>query len=228
MNIAGGWFFYPLVIFIIMNHQNIYNKLIERAKNRVLEGYTETHHIIPKCLGGEDTEDNLVNLTAREHFLCHKLLCEIYPDNHKLLWALWLMAIGKKKWKHRDPYKVTGREYERLKVKFIESRKKPITESHKNKIGKSNSKKVLQYDFSGNLIQKFSSAMEAERFINNKPNAHWSELRNNINDCCRLKQKSAYNYIWKYEGDLLDLSQHKGSLNKKNGKRNPRTKTINS
>ena len=212
-----------------MNHQNIYNKLIERAKNRVLEGYTETHHIIPKCLGGEDTEDNLVNLTAREHFLCHKLLCEIYPCNHKLSQALWLMAIGKRRYKKNNPYKITGREYERLKIKFIESRKgKPITESHKNKIGKSNSKKVLQYDFSGNLIQKFSSANEAERFINNKPNAHWKELGNNINDCCRLRQKSAYNYIWKYEGDLLDLSQHKGSLNKRNGKRNSRTQTINS
>lgn len=50
--------------------------------------------------------------------------------------------------------------------------------------------------------------MEAERFINNKPNAHWKELSNNINACCLLKQKSAYRYIWKYEGDNLDLNQH--------------------
>ena len=99
-----------------MNYQIIYNKLIEKAKNRKLEGYTETHHIIPKCLGGKDIKENLVDLTAKEHFLCHKLLCEIYPNNHKLLWALWLMAIGKQKWKHRNPYKVTSKDYERARL----------------------------------------------------------------------------------------------------------------
>ena len=183
-----------------MNHQNIYNKLIERAKNRVLEGYTETHHIIPKCLGGKDVEDNLVNLTAKEHFLCHKLLCEIYPGNHKLLWALWLMAIGKKKWKHRDPYKVSSKDYERARLNYIKiSANRKMPNSAKKTIGAKNSKPVYQYSLDKEFITSFPSAASAERFINKKPNAHWKELGNNISDCCRKKQHTAYKYIWSYE-----------------------------
>ena len=203
-----------------MDYKRLYNKLIEKGKNRKLKGYTENHHIIPKCLGGKDVKSNLVKLTAKEHFLAHKLLVEIYPNEYKLLWALWLMAIGKQKWKYQDPYQVTSRDYERIRLKVSESRKgRKISKSQKDKIGKKNSKKVIQYDFQGNKIAEFPSAMEAERYINNKPNAHWKELRNNIDACCRLKQKSAYDYIWKYEGELLRLEEHKGSSNNFAGKK---------
>lgn len=195
-----------------MNYQGIYNQIIERAQTRQLEGYKEKHHIIPRCIGGLDIKENLVELTAREHFLCHILLCEIYPKEHKLLWALWLMAIGKQKNKKTEPYKVSSREYERIKILFIEQSKlKKISEKHKKQVSKANSKKVYQYDFKGNLIKIYPSAAEAERFINNKPNEHWKKLRNNIDACCRLKQKSAYNYIWKYEGETLNLEEHKGA-----------------
>ena len=78
-----------------MDYQKIYNQIIERAKNRILECYKEKHHIVPKCLGGDNNENNLVELTAREHFLCHMLLCEIYPNENKLKHVLFLMAIGK-------------------------------------------------------------------------------------------------------------------------------------
>jgi phosphoglycolate phosphatase-like HAD superfamily hydrolase len=57
---------------------------VERARNRVLDSYTERHHIIPRCIGGTDVKENLVDLTAREHFICHRLLVNIHPDNNKL------------------------------------------------------------------------------------------------------------------------------------------------
>ena len=60
-----------------MNYQRIYNQIIERAKTRQLNCYKEKHHIIPRCIGGKDI-NNIVELTAKEHFLCHRLLCEIY------------------------------------------------------------------------------------------------------------------------------------------------------
>ena len=67
-----------------MRYEYIYNQIIERAKNRVLVGYNEKHHIIPKCLGGDNSKENLVKLTFREHFICHRLLCKIYPKNSKI------------------------------------------------------------------------------------------------------------------------------------------------
>lgn len=68
----------------IMNYNKIYHNIISAAKDRTLEEYTEKHHIIPRCLNGSNKKENLVSLTYREHFLCHWLLCKIYPDNHKL------------------------------------------------------------------------------------------------------------------------------------------------
>ena len=53
-----------------------YEKFIESRKRRVIpEGtYTENHHINPRSWGGEDSNDNLIRLTAREHFIAHKML----------------------------------------------------------------------------------------------------------------------------------------------------------
>jgi hypothetical protein len=74
-----------------MNYKKIHDSLIERAKNRIIEGYTETHHIIPRCLGGTDDISNLVELTPEEHYLVHQLLIRVYPDNPKLIKAAVMM-----------------------------------------------------------------------------------------------------------------------------------------
>lgn len=102
-----------------MDYKKIYDNIIQKAKNRQLESYKEKHHIIPKCLGGNDNKDNLVELTAKEHFLCHMLLCRIYPDNIKLLYALFLMSIGRNKKPH-SKYKLSSRTYERIKQEWHE------------------------------------------------------------------------------------------------------------
>ena len=56
-----------------MDHQKIYDNIILNAKfqNRIKhrEIYYEEHHIVPKCLGGEEEKENKVLLTAREHFV---------------------------------------------------------------------------------------------------------------------------------------------------------------
>jgi hypothetical protein len=75
-----------------MNYEKIYNQIIERSKTRLLTEYKEIHHVIPKCMGGTNDKDNLATLTAREHFICHQLLCEIYPNEHKLKLALNMMC----------------------------------------------------------------------------------------------------------------------------------------
>ena len=77
-----------------MNYYKIYNSLIERSKSRKLEGYSERHHIVPKCLGGTDDKENIVSLTAREHFIAHQLLVMIYKDNKSLKYAAYMMTIG--------------------------------------------------------------------------------------------------------------------------------------
>lgn len=63
-----------------MNYRKIYNRIIEIRKQNVPVGYSEKHHIIPRCLGGKDTKENIVKLTAREHFICHYLLAKTYAE----------------------------------------------------------------------------------------------------------------------------------------------------
>ena len=70
-----------------MNYAKIYNSLIERAQNRALKGYSERHHIVPKCIGGTDKKSNLVRLTPEEHYVAHQLLVKMHPDVPGLVWA---------------------------------------------------------------------------------------------------------------------------------------------
>lgn len=107
----------------IMNYEKIYHNIISAAKDRTLIEYKEKHHIVPRCLNGSNKSDNLVSLTYREHFLCHWLLCKIYPSNHKLkaAFAKMLEITSTKKRivssKHFDAVKrqIAGTHFEWLK-----------------------------------------------------------------------------------------------------------------
>jgi hypothetical protein len=80
-----------------MNYQRIYDALCKQGRERVLKEYTEKHHILPRCLGGSDSNDNLTKLTAREHYLAHYLLTKMYPRDYKLLHAFGSMSrVGPK------------------------------------------------------------------------------------------------------------------------------------
>jgi len=94
-----------------MDYKKIYDALIYRAQLRITTGYTEKHHIIPKCMDGTDDATNLVNLTAREHFVAHQLLIKIYPFNHKLIFAAAMMCASTNRLQ-----RTTNRLYERLKI----------------------------------------------------------------------------------------------------------------
>jgi len=90
-------------------YQKWYNQLIDRARDRVINGYFEVHHIVPKSLGGANDESNLVKLTAREHVVAHMLLPRFVENNDKLWYALWCMV-------NTNGIKVNGRLYEAARV----------------------------------------------------------------------------------------------------------------
>lgn len=79
-----------------MNYHAHYDKLIERARTRLLEGYGEWHHILPSCLGGSDDPENLVHLTAEEHYVAHQLLVKMHPSSYKLVYAANMMTVGRR------------------------------------------------------------------------------------------------------------------------------------
>lgn len=118
-------------MFINNKYTNWYYNIINNAKNRVLTGYFETHHIIPKSLGGSDDKLNLVELTAREHFIVHKLLVKMTTgkSKQKMSYAYCLFFRDNPLHPGREDICFTSREYHR--------RKKLLSEAssvlHKNK-----------------------------------------------------------------------------------------------
>jgi hypothetical protein len=75
-----------------MNYLNIYNQLMmKRMKTPSTAEYTERHHVVPKCMGGDDSPDNLVVLSAKEHYVAHHLLYKHYKTT-KLAHA-WFMML---------------------------------------------------------------------------------------------------------------------------------------
>lgn len=79
-----------------MNYPAIYARLVKRAKLRMLVkgAGVERHHIVPRCMGGSDEPENLVYLTAEEHFICHQLLIKIHPSKTGLIYAI-IRMMGK-------------------------------------------------------------------------------------------------------------------------------------
>ena len=77
------------------------------------EEYHERHHIVPKCMGGTNDEENLIDLFAREHYEAHKLLALENPDNRGLQIAWLNMSTTKNQYHKREV--VTAEEFEQAR-----------------------------------------------------------------------------------------------------------------
>lgn len=126
-------------MFTHNKYYSTYLKLIHRAQQRTLDKDVkfEVHHIIPRSLGGSDTDDNLVKLTLKEHWICHRLLVKFLDDPislRKMYNALFMMAV-------KDYRTVNGRIYQSIKENVIPWNKgltglyqPPLTEESKQKL----------------------------------------------------------------------------------------------
>jgi hypothetical protein len=81
-------------MFIDNKYRRTYYSIIENARKLERAGYLERHHIVPKSLGGTNKKSNLVSLTFREHFVCHRLLPRFTEGTarQKMLKALWCIG----------------------------------------------------------------------------------------------------------------------------------------
>jgi hypothetical protein len=127
------------MLFIDNKYTNTYNKIIKRAqqenRKKSKESYYELHHIVPRCMGGADDKDNLVLLTAREHYIAHQLLVKMVDDatiQQKLIAATVLMASCPVK--HGVNNRSNNRLYEWVRKKHSKAMsEREITEEFRNK-----------------------------------------------------------------------------------------------
>jgi hypothetical protein len=125
------------MIFNDSKYTRWYNQIIEQAKVRILsrDVYTEKHHVIPQSLGGNNRIDNLVVLTAREHFICHWLLTKMVTGvaQKKMAYACKRMMHSKNSSQPR--YQITSRIYENLKIQLnVMLKNRQFSESWKEKL----------------------------------------------------------------------------------------------
>ena len=156
-----------------MNYVKIYFQIIEKAQKENRESYLELHHIIPKCIYGENLlderlfnkginhESNLVYLTAREHFVAHWLLHRAFPTNKKLGLAFWAMA-GMISPDHKREYIPSSIAFEEARIAAVNSRKVPI----------------LQYSLLGDFLREYDSLNSASEKVGIVPNAIGQNLNN--------------------------------------------------
>jgi len=193
------------MIFIDNKYTKTYYAIVESATQNPHNGYTEKHHIVPKSLGGDNTKKNLVKLSARQHFVCHRLLTRMTSgkDKSKMVLAVWAFIRSSKNQKRN---KINSRTYSVLReawakeISVINSGRKlpPLSPEHKKKIseatkGKKKSEatkqkmkdswKLRDRDISESTRQKLSNA--------SKGRTHSVETKQLMSD-----QRKGINPIW--------------------------------
>ena len=75
-------------MFIDNKYTKFYMNIINNAqilnRKKGCGTYLEAHHIIPSSIGGNNLKGNKVLLTAREHFICHRLLTKMTTGKDKI------------------------------------------------------------------------------------------------------------------------------------------------
>lgn len=130
-------------IMDITYQEFINNVLATRGRHACGDEYHERHHIIPKCMGGANDEDNLIDLYAREHFIAHKLLAQENPSNNALVFAWTCMSFPKNELQ-KDRYELTPEEYEEARKAISKAMTgRVVSEETKRKLSENKKGKPL-------------------------------------------------------------------------------------
>lgn len=122
--------------FSIINNARFREKTID---------YSEQHHIVPRSLGGNNKKDNLVILTAREHFICHMLLVKMTKseDRVKMVYAMRCMMNLENEYQNR--YKINSYRYEFLKTETNKILSNRLSGKNNPFYGKKHSTEMKEY-----------------------------------------------------------------------------------
>lgn len=104
--------------------------IVNSAKNRTTNQYTETHHIIPKSIGGSNDSNNLVELTAKEHYVCHMLLVKMLEgeNKQKMVYAWWQLSNQCNDRQQR--IRINGNRYALARKYFSETHSDRMKKNH--------------------------------------------------------------------------------------------------
>lgn len=188
---------------------NIINKALSENRKKSKNYYYENHHIIPKCspFNGSNSKENLVLLTAKEHYICHLLLTKmcIGEHLHKMKHAF---ANLYRKSKNQDRI-FTSVQYDRMKkerssiatIRLSNWKENPFKKSGEENInfGKKHSKTTRE-KMSKSTSGENNSAYGKRWFTNGKDNM-----------LCKVGEE--------FEGFYLGMTLKEGHVNAFSGRK---------
>ena len=102
--------------FIDNKYTRWYYQIVSNAQVREhVDGYKERHHIIPKSLNGGNLSQNIVKLTAREHFICHWLLTKMISDKMLLRKMQFALNSFRRSSSNQFRHILSARQYEMVR-----------------------------------------------------------------------------------------------------------------
>ena len=180
-------FWINIYMFKSSKYTTWYYNIIFKAQQRISDSlYKEKHHIIPKCLGGSNKKENLVSLTAREHFICHLLLprmVEAEEHKKKMWYAAWCLISFKGRNKERN-FKFNSRSFEKIReyrskqVSIMRTGRKHTNET-KKLIGEKSKTKTFSNEYRAKLSLAAANKKDSEEVKKRKSEAakaRWAKV----------------------------------------------------
>jgi hypothetical protein len=164
-----------------------YIKFISSRINKI-SNYYEYHHIIPRSLGGTDDKDNLIKLSAREHYIAHWLLWKSYR-NYSMTSAFMMMYVSNKKqirYYNSKLYESLKSEYSKIQSENMSGENNPFygkNHTEESKLKMSLSKSGINNSWNTGLSKESNEILqEIGKSISNavKGMRHWTNGVNNI------------------------------------------------
>lgn len=183
-------------MFLTNKYSRWYFAIVDAASCRKSSGYVEKHHVIPRCLGGTNDVDNVVALTAREHFICHLLLTKMVDGSakHKMQFALNMMLVAQNDKHFR--YTPSSRLYEyarkgnqlaqQQKRLSAETRRK-IGDAHRNKSVSPETRRKISEAKTGKPGSRHTAETRAKIAKTNTGKTHSAATKKFIGDLHRGK-----------------------------------------
>lgn len=193
--------------FIPNKYTEWYNNIISNAQNRKQPScYTERHHIIPKSLGGGNSKENLVVLTAKEHFICHRLLVYMTTgiSKNKMINAIWWMCGSSAKTR----YIISVRTYKKCREQFS---KKEVSEETRKKLRESG-KRSYELGRPRTMLGKKHSKETCEKIKNSNKGKH-SGPKHSEESKKKLSILATGRIPWNKGKKGLQISSKKGKTN---------------
>jgi len=213
-------------------YYNYINNILSTRGRFNVDGYKERHHIIPRCIGGTNDETNLVDLTASEHFIAHKLLCEDNPS-HRGLAKAWLMMCTMQS-DNQERINISAEEYANIKehlakTKVTDITKQKISEANKGNIAwnKGLSKETDERVMKG--AQNLSRSLTengTRRGENNSQYGNTGRITGDKNPMCKQEARNKISLHMKTNNPMKDLEVAKRAHSKLKGRSTYNSKKV--